>query len=252
MSAIPNPAFSIVWFFAITIIFFILRYITGDSSKFIFFIIYIFLLIIGEFFINLQLTSAMCGFTQMSTALIVTFIPWLIIFGLLNVLLIVFKGWKQPFSNTFGYLMARLMGVSGLLNQILKSRNDTSLGKAAEGLENIYTDKSLFINEISLDNFDTFWTNMRDYFKPEAYSNIELKSKLQSMIFLKDLVAEFVWFSLTGSLVTSVAYNYIVNSTCAPTAKEIRKRHELLKNKNEQENNRVLAAPNPRVYNIND
>lgn len=252
MSSVPNPIFSIVWFFAITILFFILRFVTNDSSKLIFFIIYIFLLMIGEFFINLQLTSAMCGVTQMGTALIVTFIPWLVIFGLLNVMLIVFKGWKQPFSNTFGYLLTRLMGIGGLLDQILKPRNDTSLGKAAEGLENIYMDKSLFVNEIPFDDYDNFWKNMRDYFKPDAFTDEDLKSKLRSMVFLKDLVSEFVWFSLTGCLVTSVAYNYIANSTCSQSVKDLHKKHDTLKTKNEEEHNKKQAAPKPRIYNIKE
>ena len=123
----PNPIFSILWFFISTIIFFIVRFVTKDSTKLIVFVVYVFILILGEFFINMQLTSALCGVTQTGTALIVTFVPWLIIFGLLNVMLIIFKGWKQPFSNTFGYLATRLMGVNGLLDLILKSESDKSI-----------------------------------------------------------------------------------------------------------------------------
>ena len=252
MSSTPNPIFSLVWFFAITVLFFIIRYITADSSKLIFFVIYVFLLILGELFINLQLTSAICGTTQTGTALLVTFIPWLVIFGLLNVLLIVFKGWKQPFSNTFGYVMTRLMGISGLLDEILKSKSDISVGKAGEGLENIYNDKSLFINEIPLEEFDSFWKNMQDYFKPEAFSNAELKDKLKMMVFLKDLVAEFVWFSLTGCLVTSVAFNYIANTKCSQSEKEMRKRHETTKNKNAEQHEKNATAPKPRIYTLKD
>jgi len=252
MSSVPNPIFSLVWFLGITVMFFIIRYITADTYKLIFFVIYIFLLIIGEFFINLQLTSAICGTNQTGTALIVTFIPWLVIFGLLNVLLIVFKGWKQPFSNTFGYLTTRLMGISGLLDEILKSQSDNSVGKAGEGLENIYNDKSLFINEIPLEEYDSFWKNMQDYFKPEAFSNAELKDKLKMMVFLKDLVAEFVWFSLTGCLVTSVAFNYIANTTCTKSVKEMHKQHESTKNKNAAQHEKNAGAPKPRIYTLKE
>jgi hypothetical protein len=252
MSSAPNPIFSLLWFFAITVIFFIIRYITADSSKLIFFVIYIFLLIIGEFFINLQLTSALCGVTQTGTALIVTFIPWLIIFGLLNVMLIVFKGWKQPFSNTFGYLLTRLMGISDLLNEILKPANGDLVDKEAENLANIYGDKSLFVNEIPYDDYDTFWANMKNYISPIAYSSEELKNKLKMMIFAKDLVSEFVWFSLTGGLVTSVAYNYLVNAGCSQSAKDMRKRHESHQKTKLNEHEMKEKAAKPRIYNLKD
>ena len=253
MSSAPNPIFSLIWFMATTTIFFVVRFITEDSAKLVFFVIYIFLLILGEFFINLQLTSAMCGgVTQTGTALLVTFIPWLIIFGLLNVMLIVFKGWKQPFSNTFGYLMTRLMGISGLLDDILKSKSDASNGKAGEGLESIYHDKSLFINEIPVEDFDRFWQNMKDYFKPEAITDEDLKDKLRMMVYMKDLVSEYIWFSLTGCLVTSVAFNYLANTKCTKSVKEMHKRHNDTTAKNLAQLEADSAAPTPRIYMLNE
>ena len=45
----------------------------------------------------------------------VTLIPWVIIFGILNVLLLQFPGWKAPFSNTIGYLIANIAGAKNLL-----------------------------------------------------------------------------------------------------------------------------------------
>ena len=248
----PNPIFSILWFFVSTIIFFIVRFVTNDSMKLIIFSVYVLVLILGEFFINLQLTSALCGVTQMGTALIVTFVPWLIIFGLLNVMLIIFKGWKQPFSNTFGYLATRLMGVNGLLDLILKSESDKSINtEVAKGLESIYTDKSLFINQIPFEGFEEFWTKMSsNYFKPSVDDG--LKNKLRSMVFLKDLVSEFIWFSLAGCLVTSVAYNYITTSPCSKSVKDLKKNHEAQKNASLSSFNKKAAAPKPRVYSLTE
>jgi hypothetical protein len=248
----PNPIFSILWFFISTIIFFIVRFVTKDSTKLIVFVVYVFILILGEFFINMQLTSALCGVTQTGTALIVTFVPWLIIFGLLNVMLIIFKGWKQPFSNTFGYLATRIMGVNGLLDLILKSESDTSINKeVAKGLESIYTDKSLFINQIPFEGFEEFWTKMStNYFKPSLDDS--LKNKLRSMVFLKDLVSEFIWFSLAGCLVTSVAYNYITTSSCSKSAKDLKKNHEAHKSATLNDFNTKASNPKPRVYTVTE
>lgn len=43
---------------------------------------------------------------------------------------------------------------------------------------------------------------------------------------MKDGIAEFIWFVLTGGLVTSMSYNYIVNSGCTQSASEMKKRHD--------------------------
>ena len=42
---------------------------------------------------------------------------------------------------------------------------------------------------------------------------------------MKTEVASFVWYSLTGMLVTSVSYNSIVNSGCSQSVEEMEKRH---------------------------
>lgn len=250
MSSAPNPIFSLVWFFITTLIFFIIRYITLDSAKNIYFIIYIFILMLGEFFINLRLTSALCGgAAQTGKALMVTFVPWLIIFGLLNVMLVVFKGWKTPFSNTFGYLATRIMGVNGVLNAVLTPRTSGE-SEVNKSLEKIYEDKSIFINQLYLDDYGTVWNK---YVQEGVFVNQDiLKNSLYKMVFLKDLVSEFVWFSLTGCLVTSVAYNYIVNSGCSKSAKDIRKHHDEIKKQKISEHEQKQAAPKPRIYKVKD
>ena len=64
-SSTPNPSSAILWFFIITSIFFSIKYYIGDdkaegsSKKNVFMGIYILLIIIGEYFINLSLTNAM-------------------------------------------------------------------------------------------------------------------------------------------------------------------------------------------------
>ena len=250
MSSAPNPIFSIVWFFITTIIFFIIRYITLDSAKNIYFLIYIFILMLGEFFINLRLSSALCGgAAQTGTALMVTFVPWLIIFGLLNVMLVVFKGWKTPFSNTFGYLATRIMGVNGVLNAVLTPQTSGE-SEVNKSLEKIYEDKSIFINQLYLDDYGTVWNK---YVQEGVFVNQDiLKNSLYKMVFLKDLVSEFVWFSLTGCLVTSVAYNYLVNSGCSKSVKDIHKHHNAIKKQKIGELEQKQAAPKPRIYKIKD
>lgn len=213
--------------------------------------IYALLLIIGEYIINVSLTKALCGTSQLMTALKVTVIPWIIIFGLLNILLKIFPGWLSPFSNTFGYAITRLAGINNLMNDIFLSdikSSDTNLKSANEALAYIYTDKSLLINEISIENFDDFWSHMKPLMKQDADN---FKDSLFNMIRLKDIVAEYIWYLLSGVLVTSVSYNYIINSGCRQSIKEINsrmKKYEMQETKRIKEN----LPDNKRVYTSNE
>ena len=144
----PNPFTSLFWFFVITTIYFIFKYNNTDAktgqpdstTAKIYGGIYILLLVVGEFIINLNLTDTMCGTKQYGTAFFITLIPWVIIFGLLYVVLTVFPGWLMPFSNTFGYGVAKLSGLTTFFNKILKSTNnlgEETNDKLSESLQHI-------------------------------------------------------------------------------------------------------------------
>jgi hypothetical protein len=231
-SSVPNPFTSLFWFFIITTIYFVFKYkITEPTQSKVYGGIYILLLIVGEFIININLTDSMCGTKQYDTALFITIIPWIIIFGLLYVVLTIFPSWLMPFSNTFGYGVAKMTGLTTFFNDILKTKIDlganqsSSDAEASEALEHIYSDKSLLINEITQNNIDRFWTNMKSIFKPSSYTNAN-KDTLLGFIRLKDTVAEYIWYMLTGTLVTSVSYNYVVNKGCSQSVKELKKRRK--------------------------
>ena len=53
-----------------------------------------------------------------------TIIPWIIIFGVMNIDLIIFPGWVSPFANTFGYGAMNLLGLKDLLKVILNLDKD--------------------------------------------------------------------------------------------------------------------------------
>jgi hypothetical protein len=57
---------------------------------------------------------------------------------------------------------------------------------------------------------------------------------------------------LTGGLVTSVSYNYIVNAGCKQTAKEIEDRHKDYVDKQKQILKDNDENGEPRIYKISD
>lgn len=235
----------VMYFYFITTIYFIVRHIvTNDKVKIAIMILYFLAVVVGEFIINLTITSQICGNADFGQAAIVTIIPWVIIFGLLKVILTAFPGWLSPFSNTFGYLVTNLMGINKLLNEILvpkfiKENTPDNLKAAAESLEHIYGNKSLLINEITQDNYETFWDRMKSagLFKQNAEQH---KEGLLNFVKMKDNVAEFVWYCLTGGLVASVSYNSIINSTCKANKATLEKNVQATKEA-EQQKEKQLA-----------
>lgn len=229
--ASANPSSSIIFFLIITLAYSIFKYYTKSPSTMkIWTIIYFSVLIIVQFFINLGLTTEICGFSQYSVALKQTIIPWLFIFGTINILLITFPNWLNPFSNTIGYLFAYITGVNGFLKSILKDRGQVNLNKNESNMitaiNNVYDDKSLLINSMTMTNLPIWWDSMKKGGLFKQGVGEKQYEELKSYIKLKTSISEYIWYALTGVLVTSVSYNSILNTGCVQSAEEMQKRHD--------------------------
>lgn len=222
---------SFFYFFILTSLFFFIKIFLKNDKKMIIIltIVYFLILLVSQFFVNTSISNHLCGTPQYTTVLIVTIIPWAIMLGSIKVLLTVFPGWLSPFSNTFGYIVTKIFGINTILKNILSSNFDNAEGEkvdvkiAAEALEHIYADKSLLINEITQENFNIFWERMTKARLFKSNISDELKESLRNMVILKDSVSEYIWYILTGGLVTSVSYSYMVNSECVKSVKELEK-----------------------------
>jgi len=248
-STTPSPNLPIGVFFIITSIYFFLQYKAKKENEVGIFIAYLILLLSSQLYLNMQISSSLCGSTQTRLAFFITIIPWLVIFGVLNIVLAIFPGWLIPFSNTFGYGIAKLAGLKTLLiDKILVKESekgaDTPAGREfSKTLGKIYDDPSLLINEIpnSGAGFDKFWEDeeTNHYVCPAASKPIKQVSKdgeqmsdlpspkeqLRQFVKLKEIVAKFVWFSLTGVLTASTSYTYLVRAGCSSSIKDMEQRH---------------------------
>jgi len=258
-----NPSSSIIFFLLFTLGYFITKYYVDTP---IISAIYFLTLILVQFFINLSITSDICHESQYALAMTSTLNPWIFMFGIIVILLKVFPNWLSPFSNTFGYLFTYITGVNEFLTSILNSKTNKSV------IEKICEDKSLLINSITLENITEWWNDMvtnkiingelvnnnlpeeqqglikkKQMGGTSQENNIPFKT-LKQFIKLKTNVAEFIWYALTGILVTSFSYNYILNSGCTQSAEEMEKRHneyleqekKLATNKKDQEKNKII------------
>ena len=129
-------------------------------------------------------------------------------------MLLIFPGWLTPFSNTFGYGMTVALGIKKVIRNVFKDPGTVQgqSDKATEALNYIYGNQSLLVNEITMQNFEEFLVSMKTLLKVGEDSK-EVVS-LKNLIFLKESVAQYMWFLLTGSLVIAVATNSIINTGC--------------------------------------
>lgn len=246
-TVLPDASQPLIYFFILTTFYVLIRYNTSkvninnsillqpEGTNFSWTIIYVLLLVLGNYFINLNLTTSICGETQWTNTLILTLIPWVLIFGIIVLLLIMLPGWLSPFSNTIGYGISKFLGLDTLMDKILKPKSLTATKdpspqeeKISDNLELIYSDRSLLINEVSEDNFNNFWNNMQKgkLIKIDPENKTKNKNRLYNFVIFKNIIAEYIWYLLCGGLVTSISYNYIVNSTCTRSVAQMSATHQ--------------------------
>ena len=238
----PNPSTSVFTFFLITLFYFIAKYKTPNSMSTMLNIIYIIAIVSIQISINTALAKSICNNAQaMNVGVLATVFPMLFIFGLLQLLLTIFPGWIEPFSNTFGYGMAKLVGLHDLMKRLLISPqfNVAPEKKIINAVNSIYNDPSIFINQFSYANREDFnrtWDNSFAGGKgifvksagaaPLPYSaanpnpppGTHLYQEFRNMVKLKDIVGTFIWYILVGVIVTSRSYNYIISQPCSLNA----------------------------------
>ena len=226
-----DPVFSIYVFTGITLVYFIFKYFMPGIESTLF-IIYFLLVLSSQFGLNIYLAKQMCNSpSNVGTAALATFIPWLFIFGILNLLLSVFPGWLSAFSNTIGYAIASVAGVASFFTDQLLNVNvgSTSSKDAFKVIQNVTNDPSTIINTINDENIENFWNksikvqffNRFQEVKPGVEPPAQF-IQLKNFIRLKNIVSYFIWYLLTGILITSVSYNYMLSVPCVQTPKQAR------------------------------
>ena len=238
----PNPSTSVFTFFLITLFYFIAKYKTPDSMATMLNIIYIIAIVSTQISINTALAKSVCNNTEsMNVGILSTIFPMLFIFGLLQMLLSIFPGWIEPFSNTFGYGITKLVGLHDLIKRLIRpvpnNGNGNNNNKLIDAVNSIYNDPSIFINQFNYqekDEFNRTWNNSyssgNGIFAQGAGSaptvnqdgttnpGSKLYQEFREMVKLKDIVGTFVWYILVGVIMTSKSYNYIISQPCSLNA----------------------------------
>ncbi len=251
------PISSLIYFVVWTTLYFVIKYFLSESydnrkNKTLGIALtvgYLVIMLLMQLATNLKNAKEKCGGTpQIIPAINYTILPNLFIFGGLLMAMLFFPGWKEPFSNTIGYLILSAMGIKETFIKILKSDGQNKL------LKMVTDDPSIMINEMTPENFDLFIARMggkqggigpivdaevvvepsappmkggRKYKQrgggPSILSSDYKKHlpELYNLVVLKDRIAEWFWYVLTGYLVIQNSNSYIQSIKCKRSPEEL-------------------------------
>jgi len=201
--------------------------------------LYLLIVCLSQFLLNTAYLTNKCGGevkNNIGPAALYTFFPWLIIFGIIIAILIIFPGFKSAFSDVIGYfaiagsaktLFANIMldadlnaKIAGLSDPTKKAEITT----AAETLVKMLGNKSILINQITPDNFTSSWDLLKPLMKDTIIGQVEIDNKAQllDLVVLKDNIGEGFWYVYTAILISSVVYYNLANRGCVKSAAQIK------------------------------
>lgn len=233
-----SPMVSITFFFAISSLYLGLQiFVIVSSSSLaeidnvktnrLYLASYCMLILLGSFFINYNISKSLCPSDNINvyTLILNTVFPWLFIFGSIYGILLVFDTWHRPFSNTLGYLVIKLLGIETLFEKIL-AKPGVKNQELIQAVLNMKTNKSIFINELDEEPllFNQFIEQLKEAgIAAKLDDNTKDITEIYKLIVIKNSVGRFVWFFLSGIIISTVTYNNMINASCAQSKTSILK-----------------------------
>lgn len=251
---------SLLFFIIITIIYFAfpsigkpqleLKDLESDASKTEFYtknmkslVFYLGVVVITQLFLNVSYLIAKCGGSldkNIGSAALFTFVPWILIFGVILAVLIIFPGFKSAFSDVIGYYVVAggandifssiLMGTN--INEVIEQTTDinkkSELTKAAEAIIKICGNKSILINQMNPDNFLNIWNTLKPLMIPGISVEMlaEKQKELLNLVVLKDNIGEAFWYVYTAILISSIVYYNLATTGCVKSVSQIKSEHD--------------------------
>ncbi len=242
---------SIVLFIAITVIYYMVPQIgkknitldhytaangeTIDDLKLANYIrlgIYFAVVVITQYVVNAIYIVNTCDgdvVTGLVNSFLFTFFPWVLIFGFMLVVLIMYPGFKSAFSDIVGYFVVA-SSVTETLNQIMidpnvkKNIDDTNMSSeekdkmrtVAQSVMKLVGNNAVFVNQITPDNFMETWKKIVPLMKDETTQYDKgLQQKLLDSVILRDTIGEGMWYLYTAIIIISTVAYKLSTMSCS-------------------------------------
>jgi hypothetical protein len=197
-----------------------------------------------------------------------TFLPWVLIFGLVIVMLIVFPGFKGAFSDVVGYFFVS-NGANRLLSEILITTpssvnnkqsvaqewgdsNEKTLQDTADVMSRLYGNMSILINQIVPSNFLKYMEILKPIMKPKYVNDQALfklkEQELLSLVSTRDNIGEAFWYIYAGLLLIAITQYNIASRPCVKDIATIQANYK--KFLNDQDEINAEKARGQGVYTI--
>lgn len=191
---------------------------------------YLLAIIVTQFLLAAGFLATKCGGNigrNMGAAFLFTFIPWVLLFGVLLAVLFAFPGFKTAFANVIGYfvvawpandLLTELLvdgNVQKAIEQTADPQRKQDLASAADAIIKICGNKSVLINQLNPDNFTGMWSLLRPLMKEGMAANADKKQQLLDMVLWKDNIGEAFWYIYAAILISSIVYSNLSTRACA-------------------------------------
>jgi UPF0716 family protein affecting phage T7 exclusion len=202
--------------------------------------IYLLLILVTQLGLNISYLATKCGGSMSKNvviALIYTFIPWLLMFGILIAVLLMFPGFKSVFSDVIGYyvvyssannIFSKIL-IDTSINDAMKTSDETTkkeMQSAAELIMKMVGNKSVLINELNPDNFMNIWDTLKPLMVGNYYNDEVIKQELLDLVVLKDNIGEGLWYLYTGILISSIVYYNLSSSGCVKDVATLKQEQE--------------------------
>jgi len=207
--------------------------------------IYFLIVVVSQFALNSIFLINKCGGsakTNIAVGAFMTFIPWILIFGIMMAVLIMYPGLKTAFSDVVGYFVVAGKANEILSNILVDTKVDESIEtsedmdhgqkgtmkKSAEAILKLCGNKSILINQMSPENFLSIW----DIIKPLMKNKGEIpdldkqQADLLGLVVLKDNIGEALWYFYTAVLLTSIISFNLASRGCKKSIDELKASHD--------------------------
>ena len=202
--------------------------------------LYLGLILVTQLGLNISYLATKCGGSMSKNtlvALIYTFIPWLLMFGVLIAVLLIFPGFKSVFSDVIGYyvvyssaneIFSKIL-IDNSISEAMKNSSETSqaeMQSAAGLIMKMVGNKSVLINELNPENFMTIWDTLKPLMVGNYKDDNNTKQELLNLVILKDNIGEGFWYIYTGILISSIVYYNLSSNGCVKDVATLKKEQE--------------------------
>ena len=234
--------------------------------------IYFVSVILVQFVINCSMVRSNCGgnLTQnIATSMIITFLNWFLIFGVVIIVLVAFPGFKTAFSDVVGYFYvskkANELLTELLMNTKISDKIDIAtegnldkkreLELAADTIIKICGNTSILINQMIPTNFMEYWGILQPLMKDQYQGNNEASNRIRDQLFdlvvTKDVIGEAMWYVYTGFLMVFIVQYKIISNGCKSNPATMEANYK--KFQEEEENNlKQQSKEQKQIYTIRE